>query len=65
MPIYEFKCAQCDKEFERLVFASDNTKPECPICGSGETSKILSVFSCRGLDVDGPASCGKTSGGFS
>lgn len=65
MPIYEFKCAQCDKEFERLVFASDENTPRCPVCGSGETTKMLSVFSCKGLDIDSSGSCGKTSGGFS
>jgi len=65
MPIYEFKCARCETEFERLVFASDEDVPQCPACGSGETSKILSVFSCKGLDIDNSASCGKTSGGFS
>jgi|UniRef100_A0A7C4EUC5 putative FmdB family regulatory protein len=65
MPIYEFKCSNCGKEFERLMFASDHSQPECPVCGSTDTSKILSVFSCTGLDAQAQSSCGKTSGGFS
>lgn len=65
MPIYEFKCSKCGKEFERLMFASDTSRPECPVCGSEDTSKILSVFSCTGIDYQAHSSCGKTSGGFS
>ena len=66
MPIFEFRCSKCGKEFERLVFNSDDQSVECPTCGCTETSKMLSVFSCTGLDAAAESSCGKShSGGFS
>jgi putative FmdB family regulatory protein len=56
MPIYEFKCEICGKEFERLVFASDGDPVICPICGSTQTHKVLSVFSSNALERQA-ASC--------
>ena len=38
MPIFDFKCKECDKEFEKLVRAAD-IPPECPMCGSKDTEK--------------------------
>lgn len=50
MPIYEFKCGQCGKEFERLVFSGNDDPENCPACGSAETRKILSVFASASAD---------------
>lgn len=60
MPIYEYKCEKCGKEFEELVFGSDE-EVECTACGSTKTSRLMSC--CRhksgggggGLDMAGPA----------
>jgi putative FmdB family regulatory protein len=41
VPIYEYNCATCKKDFELLV--RDNEKPECPECGSTRLDKLLSV----------------------
>ena len=38
MPIYDFNCKECEKEFEKLVRPSD-IPPECPMCGSKNTEK--------------------------
>ena len=38
MPIFDFKCNDCENEFERLVRAAD-IPPECPACGSKDTEK--------------------------
>jgi putative FmdB family regulatory protein len=66
MPIFEFKCCKCGKEFERIIFGSDEQVPACPDCGSPEASKMLSVFACTGLEAELASSCGKSSsGGFS
>lgn len=46
MPIFEFRCRECGKEFERLVFSSDEGNVACPQCGSGCTEKVMSVFAC-------------------
>ena len=43
MPIFEYACSSCGKEFETLVRASSHT-PECPACHSTELQKKLSVF---------------------
>ncbi|MBI5250483.1 MAG: zinc ribbon domain-containing protein [Desulfomonile tiedjei] len=62
MPIYEFKCDSCGKEFERLVFASDNNAETCPDCGSDQTHKVMSVFSSNALERQA-ASCAGSHGG--
>jgi putative FmdB family regulatory protein len=41
MPIYEFCCKKCNREFEYLVFGSD--KPVCPSCNSKNVSKLMSA----------------------
>ena len=41
MPIYEYVCGNCGKEFELLVRGSE--KPVCPACGKSKLNKQLSV----------------------
>jgi putative FmdB family regulatory protein len=53
MPIYEYHCRQCDKEFEQLVRA--DTQPRCPACGSTKLDKALSVFSTAAATTPQPA----------
>jgi putative FmdB family regulatory protein len=42
MPIYEYACRDCGREFEMLVRSS--TVPECPHCHSSKLEKQMSVF---------------------
>jgi putative FmdB family regulatory protein len=42
MPIYEYACHDCGREFEALVRSS--TVPDCPSCHSTDLEKRLSVF---------------------
>lgn len=42
MPIYEYHCDDCDKEFETLVMRSSETVT-CPTCGSEHLSKLISA----------------------
>ncbi|MFZ7110104.1 MAG: FmdB family zinc ribbon protein [Desulfatiglandales bacterium] len=71
MPIYEFKCNKCGKSFEHLVLGSDREQgPSCPVCGHGDTSRLMSSFSCGSADSKGgigsiSSSCSSPSGGFS
>ena len=45
MPLYEYVCKDCDKEFELLVRASET--PECPSCHGTELERRLSVFAAH------------------
>ncbi len=48
MPLLEYRCARCEKTAEILVLAGDApAKAECPSCGSGEMSRLLSTFAAR------------------
>ncbi len=43
MPIYEYKCHECDHVFEELVLSSKDTGPDkCPKCGAAQVSRLIS-----------------------
>lgn len=46
MPIYEYSCEKCSRDFEELVF--DDTAPACPHCGSHATHKLMSCCAHHG-----------------
>lgn len=41
MPIYEYTCQDCQKEFELLIRGKE--KPQCPGCGRENLLRSLSV----------------------
>ncbi|MDR1872156.1 MAG: zinc ribbon domain-containing protein [Deltaproteobacteria bacterium] len=43
MPIYEYKCEKCGKEFETLVL-NQKEAISCPDCGFDRCAKLLSSF---------------------
>ncbi len=43
MPIYEYACVSCGREFETLVRKS-SPAPQCPGCSGTELRKKLSAF---------------------
>ena len=45
MPLYEYACKDCAKEFELLVRASET--PECPSCHGTALERRLSVFAAH------------------
>lgn len=46
MPIFEFKCMDCDKYQEILVMnKQEEVEIACPNCGSGNLERILSATS--------------------
>ncbi len=49
MPIYEYRCGSCNKEFEELV-TKDGQVVTCPACGSEKTEKLLSCCKFRSGD---------------
>lgn len=63
MPIYEYKCAACGKEFEQLVPNAEK-KVNCPDCESGKVSRKLSAFSAvMGNSCPSKSSCPSAGGG--
>lgn len=40
MPIYEYQCNACQKEFEALVMGKN--APVCPSCSSPDLSRLIS-----------------------
>ncbi|MDO4840829.1 MAG: zinc ribbon domain-containing protein [Desulfovibrionaceae bacterium] len=44
MPMYEFRCNKCSKNFEEL--ASADEKVTCPHCGSTDTERLMSACCC-------------------
>ncbi len=67
MPIFEYACRDCGRNFEALV--RSDTVPACPQCHSTQLEKQLSVFATAGGQPDpapafaGPCgSCGHPDG---
>ena len=42
MPLFEYRCRDCEKRFEEIVLGE--AKPRCPSCESRKVEKLLSVF---------------------
>lgn len=64
MPIYEYHCEACNKDFEELVFG--DAVPACPHCGATATHKLMSrcAFAAGGSDGEmSVPSSGSTGGG--
>lgn len=73
MPMYDYRCKNCDEVFEELVFTSETPDEEikCPNCGQNQSERLLSapMISTGGSSKGAPTSsrsggCGH-SGGFS
>ncbi|MBU0729926.1 MAG: zinc ribbon domain-containing protein [Proteobacteria bacterium] len=48
MPIYEYKCQDCNNMFEALIIsANDLDQIECPKCESRKVKKTISASSFR------------------
>lgn len=48
MPIYEYRCGQCEKQFEATQ--SVHTRPEdtiCPFCQAQQATRLLSAFASK------------------
>ncbi len=43
MPIYEYRCAECGHEMEKLQKISDPPLAECPACGKPALEKLVSA----------------------
>lgn len=56
MPIYEYLCLKCNKQFEELIRnKADEEELKCPSCGARQLRKQMSAFGVQG-DVEKPVS---------
>ena len=60
MPIYEYRCGDCDRHFERYV-ATSGGAATCPACGSAEVKRMLSLFAMK--SEGGPVASSVAAGG--
>lgn len=64
MPIYEYRCMNCDKEFEYLVFGNDPSVT-CPDCNKTKVERLISACSFKSSGnffAAGASSAGASSG---
>ena len=54
MPIFEYSCKRCGKEFEALVLATTGV-PTCPACQSTELEKLISSPAIKSESTHGLA----------
>jgi putative FmdB family regulatory protein len=45
VPLYEYRCTDCDHRFDALVPAGRADQTACPSCGAEPARRLLSVFS--------------------
>jgi putative FmdB family regulatory protein len=43
MPIYDFRCTDCDERYDTLVRRAEDVVT-CPSCGSERSERLLSIF---------------------
>lgn len=61
MPIYEYRCNQCEREFEKYV-QSAQAAVACPGCQSARVTRRLSVVGMRSASAPAPVA-GMSGGG--
>ena len=47
MPIYEYKCSNCEHQFEKIQKFSDGPLKKCPKCDKNALNKLISSPSFR------------------
>jgi len=55
MPLYEYRCFSCGRQFEQLQPNAEAPRPKCPDCGK-ETEKLLTAPGAIHMKQSGPAS---------
>jgi putative FmdB family regulatory protein len=61
MPMFEYRCQACEKEFE--VFVTAQRTAECPSCQSSNLTKLLSSPGMVGVASGGAQSSATMAGG--
>lgn len=53
MPIYEYRCGECEVSFEAFVRQGHHDDAECPHCGGHKLSREMSTFAARSSNGNG------------
>jgi putative FmdB family regulatory protein len=66
MPMFKYRCRDCQEEFEELVSFDRSNDMECPACQSHNTEKLVTSFATIGGNspARSSGSCGTRRGGF-
>ncbi|MFO7718401.1 MAG: zinc ribbon domain-containing protein [Desulfohalobium sp.] len=66
MPLYEYTCRDCSREFEEMAPTDDDSNVRCPLCGSANVQRQISAVRCQsGTDSSQPIGGCAPSAGFS
>lgn len=58
MPVYEYRCPDCMRLFEKLVsYSQADRDAECPACGA-RAGKVLSTFAAIGASTSAGSEAG-------
>lgn len=57
MPFFDYECKDCGYVFDKLVSSDEEGTVECPICGSKDTMKLVSLFASYGASSSGGGGC--------
>lgn len=65
MPLYEYRCIECNEKFEKLVRSTlAEAEVCCPNCGSSSVKRLVSLFGALGFSTGSSGSdCATTVGG--
>jgi putative FmdB family regulatory protein len=59
MPIYEYRCGDCERSVEVLVRPGHDEDAECPACHGAHLTRQMSVFAARGGDSNAIAAAAR------
>jgi putative FmdB family regulatory protein len=52
MPVYEYRCEQCNERFEEYLSTSTKPAPPCPNCGAPDPTRLWSTINTEWLPSD-------------
>jgi putative FmdB family regulatory protein len=66
MPLYDYKCTNCNEQFEVLLLKQDETVT-CPRCNAGAVERLMSACAVKSggnfTPSTGSSGCASCSGG--
>lgn len=64
MPLYDFRCKNCDTTYQEFSSYSERDKVKCPTCGSEEKEQVYKNKYNRS-PISSSSGCGSSGSGFS